>query len=172
MNNGLISSYKSTRECVKEYLYRNYETTKLLKVHSPVANDYLKINSIEFDEYDKKVVFHFEVLNEVGDLRFGIEILDSDNYRKLISSYHDDTSASKSLFNKGVYEIELTLRDLFLKEGGYLLKPVVTIHNDRMLYDPDYHWEFKYDNALEINKAYKTTRDSDLILPLPYKIIN
>jgi lipopolysaccharide transport system ATP-binding protein len=171
LNQGLISSFKNTNDILKEYLSNNFKTTSECKIENIFIGEEFTLNFIEFEPLEKIVIFNFKILNDrIENLRFGIEVFDNFNNRKLVSSYHDDLGDKKSIFYRGEYTIELKLANLFLKNDLYFLKPVITIHNEKMLLDTNRYWEFHYNNSVEINRAYNVSRDSDFILPLEYKI--
>ena len=180
LKDGTLNLFGDVSVCINEYLKQaptiSFENELEKKIASLQKDDIFKLFSITLDQPGKRYGFEFfcetdifiqvryKVLKKVSGLRIGFDVIDKESDVIIFRTFHDDLNEKIDAIDAGEYYSKMIIPAHLFKQGVYILKLIVGIHNDRWILFDEIIIEANIINMDGINRMYADHRPG-LILP-------
>lgn len=130
----------------------------------------LKIEQEETDIYEfvnrKPIQIHFnyQIHREVSGLRVGFDLIEKSSDTIIFRSFHDDAAQNIESLGPGYYYSNVCIPKNFLKQGAYIFRILVGIHNVRWIFHDEICIEVNVTNIGGLNRVYSDERPG-LLMP-------
>ncbi len=172
--NGRLAKQGGVRECIDYYLKANSTKHNSDLTSFTLADPDFRFVNFEFVEVGLGNVFYtsnkigfkyvYEVKQEAHGLRVGFDIID--NFENIIfRSFHDDLDKETSHFLPGLYESSGFIPANLLKDGAYIIRLKIGIHNVRWIIDEQIEFKINLAKIDSLNTNYNDERPG-LTMPI------
>ncbi len=184
LENGSVKFDGNVEDAIKFYLNsenNNSENNTLNEFIQSQNDDLFVLNKVRISQdnsqdnnfYTSKKVYvniEYKVLKDILGLRIGFDLIDLTSGAVIFRTFEDDVKNQIQTVRKGTYNLRTFIPENFLKNGSFVLKLAIGIHNVRwIIFDDDLILKFTMTNVDGLNSAYTDSRPGFIMPQLEWQ---